>query len=161
MDAKSIRAYARAEVMLMHAIEDAGGHVPEDMFDQCCENPAKGFVELHRLARANDAIAPKVKAFIASALSDVDPEAVEELPIEEQGTYILAWYAADGWQPDTLTVPEAAREANVTPQAIRNAIETDPDKVEPGKILGSKPKNRWLVDRDSFERWKAARDARD
>lgn len=157
MDTKSIRAYARAERLLTDALERAGANVPEDMFDRCCEHPAEALAELHRLARANGVLAPRVQSALAEALSEVDPDAVCELNIEEQGTYILAWYAAEGWEPDTLTVPEAAREAGVTTQAIRDAIVTDPAELGPRRILGAKPRGRWIVDRESFERWMESR----
>lgn len=158
MDAKSIRAYARAERLLMDALDGAGANMPENMFDKCCENPPKAFVQLHKIARANGLITPEVKAALSAALWDVDPEEVGELDNDEQGTYVLAWYAAAGWEPNTLTVSEAAREAGVTPQAIRKAIEPDPGKVGPKNIYAMKPKSHWLVDRDSFERWMANRE---
>lgn len=47
-----------------------------------------------------------------------------------------------------LTVPEAAREANVTPQAIRNAIYE-------GKLTAQQVYGRQIIARSDFDRYLA------
>jgi excisionase family DNA binding protein len=50
---------------------------------------------------------------------------------------------------DTISVPEAARNAGVIVAYVYQMLAS-------GKLKGEKRDGRWIVDRQDFERWKAA-----
>lgn len=162
MDRESIRGYARATRALYDALCAAWGedNVPIDIAVRTQENPKKGLAELTHLVMTNHLMTDELSKSLQESLWEVDSDQPADLDMEDRGTFILDWLKARGRQVGTLTVPEAATELGLTLQAVRDLIVTDPAKLEPGRVLGSKVKGRWLLDRESYESYRGWRENR-